>query len=551
MEGMYSYMSDEERNYAASMAVLENKFLNACMEFDILMLEHEENLRLIDEKVLLEYGTEEDLCDLYLAEAEDTANKGKGILGSLIDAIKAMFKSIKKFLFGEKPKEEDLPDEVKLKYDIDKMKEESNSIKNSLKEGFKKGAPIAGAVAGIAGATVIGKNLIIPKIEELARIEAELEGNTQKIQDILDKGNMDPEEQGFWKSILGRIQSLGEMTGEAAKALRHEKGEDYDNAKEKVKGEMAEEKKADKDNKFKEKLSDEDKSKFDEWRKNNPDADVKEFNKGGESQPSKDNLTENENKAFNQLKSKYNDLTQEGYKQLKAMGESDPAEYVALASKCTITVGEYDYMKKNNLLAEFKDYINKNSDATYDKFNQMKKNKMSAEKHTQNAENIGNESNDLSKKLQDIKKQIAVVTSERDTLKKNWRTIGNAKEQIEYSHLKKKASKGKTSSANNDRLNELASKGIMSKEEYQKKLESLESVLAAANKKCEEIENAIKGKASEKEKERLAASMKQGENKKIENSTSSADKLRSMIEAEEAIDVQLDNILTEMMSDTI
>ena len=69
MEGLYSYMSEDEREVFMIESLMENKFAHLNCEFDKLMLEHEMNMINIENKVLMESGTSDDLEMLYLAEA--------------------------------------------------------------------------------------------------------------------------------------------------------------------------------------------------------------------------------------------------------------------------------------------------------------------------------------------------------------------------------------------------------------------------------------------------------------------------------------------------
>ena len=69
-------------------------------EFDMMLMEHRQNLADIELKAVLEYCTDDDIIQMYYKEAEEIQQKSKGILRRIVDAIKALFKKIKEFIGG-------------------------------------------------------------------------------------------------------------------------------------------------------------------------------------------------------------------------------------------------------------------------------------------------------------------------------------------------------------------------------------------------------------------------------------------------------------------
>lgn len=100
---LYGYLSDDESQMLAYEAVADHKIMAINNELDKLFLEHRINMMAADTKVLLESGTDDDLTTLYIAEAEETAKKGKGLLSRLCSFIGNLFKRLKNWLFKKAP----------------------------------------------------------------------------------------------------------------------------------------------------------------------------------------------------------------------------------------------------------------------------------------------------------------------------------------------------------------------------------------------------------------------------------------------------------------
>ena len=93
-------------------------------------------------------------------EAEETAEKSKGILQSLIDAIKAFFRKIKEAFTGERDYD-NLPDSFQVTEDPEKLNKEAKGlfsrIGNWLK-GHKVEAAALAVGAGAAAAYTLSKS---------------------------------------------------------------------------------------------------------------------------------------------------------------------------------------------------------------------------------------------------------------------------------------------------------------------------------------------------------------------------------------------------------
>ena len=106
--------------------IITNQLNQLNYEFEMCMLDHKNNLLSIEEKLIQENGTEDDAYTLYMAEAEETKEKSKGILGKLIDAVLKFFKSIKEFFFGKK--DEEVTDKANFPEDPNSLVKEANQI---------------------------------------------------------------------------------------------------------------------------------------------------------------------------------------------------------------------------------------------------------------------------------------------------------------------------------------------------------------------------------------------------------------------------------------
>lgn len=72
---LYNHLSDDERGIILYESVADHKLESLDFQFNKVAMEHEINKLQIETKVLLENGTDDDLTQLYIAEAEEVAKK--------------------------------------------------------------------------------------------------------------------------------------------------------------------------------------------------------------------------------------------------------------------------------------------------------------------------------------------------------------------------------------------------------------------------------------------------------------------------------------------
>ena len=204
-------------------AVIENKFLKLSLEFDELMYEHSEKLSNLDREYMTESTTEDDLYKVFKEEVEKTAEKSKGLLSSMISAVKALFKKIKDAVFGTKYKEEMLPDQIEVGVDPKKLEKSGNEINgqiNNLLSGDKSALKTTLVEIGtILGAVVLTKEAIVPAIKNLQDFSNETDKTLGRAQDAVDKGNLNPDEQTWLKKAIGNLRACGAQATKIIKAI--------------------------------------------------------------------------------------------------------------------------------------------------------------------------------------------------------------------------------------------------------------------------------------------------------------------------------------------
>lgn len=223
MDSMYGYMDKFDRAYEIIEAVTDNKLIKLNYQFDTLMMEHAENLKAIELKVLTESGTDDDLTTLYLAEAEEVKEKGKGILAKIIDAIRAFINRIKTTIFGKKP--DNFPDKVEVDGNPDEVVKEGNALINAIKNFFSgdhKGLKIAGvgvAAAGTVAAVTLTGSKIASAYKDLSDVvdagDKVLEGS----QNTAKNTDASPEDMNLFKSLLNKLKTTISKAGSMARTL--------------------------------------------------------------------------------------------------------------------------------------------------------------------------------------------------------------------------------------------------------------------------------------------------------------------------------------------
>ena len=234
MEGLYSYMSEDEREVFMIESLMENKFAHLNCEFDKLMLEHEMNMINIENKVLMESGTSDDLEMLYLAEAEEVKKEGQGIIAKMVAAIKSLFKKIKNFFTGKVDKN-NLPDKVNFPEDPDALMKEGKGFLAKVKSGLnnKKSLLALGTVA-VGGAVVYSnKDKIAQTYQNLGEYADELAAAADDIERSTANQDMDPEEMKGVKKAINGLRERGQRALRIIKAIPGMGSEDYQDIKDK------------------------------------------------------------------------------------------------------------------------------------------------------------------------------------------------------------------------------------------------------------------------------------------------------------------------------
>ena len=234
MEGLYSYMSEDEREVFMIESLMENKFAHLNCEFDKLMLEHEMNMINIENKVLMESGTSDDLEMLYLAEAEEVKKEGKGIIAKMVAAIKSLFKKIKSFFTGKVDKN-NLPDKVNFPEDPDALMKEGKGFLAKVKSGLNnKKSLLALGAFGAAGAVVYSnKDKIAQTYQNLGEYADELAAAADDIEKSTANQDMDPEEMKGVKKAINGLRERGQRALRIIKAIPGMGSEDYQDIKDK------------------------------------------------------------------------------------------------------------------------------------------------------------------------------------------------------------------------------------------------------------------------------------------------------------------------------
>ena len=188
-------------------------FTKLDFQFNMLMFEHEQNLAEIEYKSINESASYDDLVNLYYAEAEETAKKSKSILGSIVDAIKRMWKKIKDFIFGTKDESKNPDEKVTLPEDPEKLEKETRGLIGrfkaflSGKKDVVKDAALTGTVSGVFSTTSgAATSWVMNKLSSLTDdVNSVMNDADKQIQ----SGQMTPEKQKECKGFLSRIQNCG------------------------------------------------------------------------------------------------------------------------------------------------------------------------------------------------------------------------------------------------------------------------------------------------------------------------------------------------------
>ena len=191
-------------------------------KWDLLMMEHDENIAAIEYKVLCENGTDEDLQMLFEAEASSTSQQSGGIISGIINAIKKLFEKLKEFLFG-KPEEQIDPNEQYEIPDPDKLSKETKGIIAKLRSwasGHKLGERFVDANidAILAAPITIGGAALGSKLAQLGKDAKDVDATMDMCANI-DMSNMPVEEQKRGNILLRGLQKCGKAISRISKNI--------------------------------------------------------------------------------------------------------------------------------------------------------------------------------------------------------------------------------------------------------------------------------------------------------------------------------------------
>ena len=235
MSALYSYLTSEEHYLDSISAVTESKLMHLDLAFEQFMMEHEYKLSLIETKVLMECGTDEDLTMLYLAEAEEAQEKGKGIISSIIDAIRKFLKRVKEFLFGKDVDEKNLPKEVEVPANPDNVISEGRSISTNILnflKGNKTGLTKALVATAATGAAILAGTKVKQTYDNLKEYVKQQEQQIENIENSAENANLTPEDQSIVKKALNRLHSNINEAIKIFKAIPKIGSDEYNKAKE-------------------------------------------------------------------------------------------------------------------------------------------------------------------------------------------------------------------------------------------------------------------------------------------------------------------------------
>lgn len=216
MSFMTSYLTPEEAHDLAYESALNFKIAQAIHEMDALYFEHVENVSKIEIKVMEESGSEDDLLMLYEAEAEENAEKGKGILARLLDAVKKLFSRIFNFFKNSKGEPEE---DVTLQDDPDVIFDTTNKTLNQFNDAIngKAIAEIISIPALITGGFLL-KKALVKSTKEKGQSLSQKVLNAIGIAQNKVKNADTPEKQSIWKKLLSNLTTLGNRLAKIQKA---------------------------------------------------------------------------------------------------------------------------------------------------------------------------------------------------------------------------------------------------------------------------------------------------------------------------------------------
>jgi len=233
MEGIFDaymvenggFLTTADLAYESAEVIFDNKFAHLEYDYEKLMMEHDEHLKMIELKILTENGTAEDYEYLIVQEAEAVKTESKGIFGGLLQVIANIFKAISKLLFGEDFNATLGEKEVKVKLDYDpyKLMQEYDETEEALKKaahGNMNPLKALLASASTIGATTglwfkVGK----PFVKKLGKYADEKAAQMIELQQGVDGANLSNEDSKTAKTGISRLKNLASRISSCIAAI--------------------------------------------------------------------------------------------------------------------------------------------------------------------------------------------------------------------------------------------------------------------------------------------------------------------------------------------
>lgn len=230
---LYEYISDDDRGIILCESVADHKLKLLDFQLNKVAIEHEINKLQIETKVLLENGTDDDLTQLYIAEAEEVTKKKTGLLSKICGVIASIFQKIREWLFGKKLNiSDDSPDQIEVPAG---PKATGNVISRALQNIGKvvsnantlKKVAAVGAVVGtgygiVKGSGLLDSKTIIPKEEYQKALDAyakqakKTEEDIKRVQKELNNASSSNAPENVVNSLKKELDTLKA----AAKSIR-------------------------------------------------------------------------------------------------------------------------------------------------------------------------------------------------------------------------------------------------------------------------------------------------------------------------------------------
>lgn len=149
--GLFSYMEEEDRQFAFDSIIMEAGILQYNAELDRIEKEYEANIMLSEARVMSIDGSIEDLEYLFEAANTQKQESTDNIIKKLIDVIRNFIRSIREKLFAQKDKDEPADGKIKLVENLAADGKEIGAIGKEIMSAIKSILSGDFATAAIAG----------------------------------------------------------------------------------------------------------------------------------------------------------------------------------------------------------------------------------------------------------------------------------------------------------------------------------------------------------------------------------------------------------------